>query len=223
MEIITTCARDYGTWADYYPPGEDRVDGVVIRRFPVDRPRDVRAFDRLSRRLRSHVRTATPADIETWMRAQGPYSTPLLDDLRARAGDYERFFFFTYLYATTYFGLPEVAQKAWLLPLAHDEWMIQLPFWDGFFQRPAGFIFNTPEERDFLKRRFPARGSTARWSGSASTFPRTCGRSAFGNATASRARSFCTSAASMRRRASIGYSRISNATSVTTTMRFSSC
>jgi glycosyltransferase involved in cell wall biosynthesis len=156
VEIITTCARDYGTWADYYAPGIEYVDGVAIRRFAVDRPRDPRAFDRLSRRLRAHLRAATTAQAEEWMRAQGPYSTGLFDYLRASAGEFERFFFFTYLYASTYFGLPEVAEKAWLLPLAHDEWMIQLPFWDEFFQRPAGFIFNTPEERDFLKRRFPA-------------------------------------------------------------------
>jgi glycosyltransferase involved in cell wall biosynthesis len=155
VEIVTTCARDYLTWADYYPSGVEDVDGVAVRRFPVDRPRVPKEFDRLSRNLRAHLQRATEAEGEAWMRAQGPYSTSLLDYIREHADDFERFFFFTYLYATTYFALPLVAEKAWLLPLAHDEWPIQARFWDEFFSRPAGFVFNTPEERAFLQRRFP--------------------------------------------------------------------
>ena len=63
--------------------------------------------------------------------------------------------FFTYLYATTYFGLPLVANKALLAPLAHDEWPIYASMWNEFFDRPAGFLFNSPEEREFLQGRFP--------------------------------------------------------------------
>ena len=33
VEILTTCARDYITWANDYPVGTDRVRGVTVRRF----------------------------------------------------------------------------------------------------------------------------------------------------------------------------------------------
>ncbi len=155
IEIVTTCARDYGTWADAYAPGVDDIDGVTVRRFPVDAPRAPAAFDRSSRALRSHLRTASPAEQDAWMRAQGPYSTPLLEYLAAERERAALFVFFTYLYATTYFGLPLVAEKALLVPFAHDEWMLAAPMWDAFFRRPAGFVFNTPEERALLERRFP--------------------------------------------------------------------
>lgn len=155
VEIVTTCARDYGTWANVYPPGVERVDGVTVRRFPVDAPRDPAVFDRLSRRLRRRLRSAPPAEQEAWMRAQGPYSTPLLDYIAAQRDAFELFAFFTYLYATTYFGLPPVADKAVLVPFAHDEWPIHASMWDAFFARPAAFAFSTPEERAFLQRRFP--------------------------------------------------------------------
>ena len=33
VEVLTTCARDYVTWANEYPEGVDRVRGVTVRRF----------------------------------------------------------------------------------------------------------------------------------------------------------------------------------------------
>jgi glycosyltransferase involved in cell wall biosynthesis len=155
VEIVTTCARDYGTWADAYAPGIERLDGVTIRRFPVDAPRNRETFERLSRALRARLRRASLAEQEAWMKAQGPYSTPLLDHIATRRDDFELFVFFTYLYATTYFGLPPVAEKAVLVPFAHDEWPIHASIWEAFFRLPAAFAFSTPEERAFLKRRFP--------------------------------------------------------------------
>ncbi|MDQ3313952.1 MAG: hypothetical protein M3505_04880 [Verrucomicrobiota bacterium] len=45
--------------------------------------------------------------------------------------------------------------KAYLAPLAHDEWPIYFSMWDEFFSLPDELIFNTTFERDFLGRRFP--------------------------------------------------------------------
>jgi hypothetical protein len=46
VEVSTTCARDYVTWRNEYPPGEGRVNGVAVRRFPVRRERVVKTFGR---------------------------------------------------------------------------------------------------------------------------------------------------------------------------------
>jgi len=88
------------------------------------------------------------------MRAQGPISSALLDFLKAQKETYDAFLFFTYLYATSYFGLPIVREKAYLAPLAHDEWPIYLSMWDRFFAQVPRFIFNTESERAFLRQRF---------------------------------------------------------------------
>ena len=34
LTVVTTCALDYLTWADHYPPGEAEVNGVRVLRFP---------------------------------------------------------------------------------------------------------------------------------------------------------------------------------------------
>jgi glycosyltransferase involved in cell wall biosynthesis len=155
-EVLTTCALDYMTWENFYPAGEEKAGPTLIRRFPVDVRRDVPAFNRLSEKLVAKGKGATLQEQETWMQAQGPISTALLDYLRTEQGSYDLYIFFGYLYATTYFGLPLVKDRALLAPLGHDEWTIYFPMWDQFFALPSGFIFNTPEERSFLVRRFPA-------------------------------------------------------------------
>ncbi|CAN5520214.1 glycosyltransferase family 4 protein [soil metagenome] len=154
-EVLTTCALDYMTWEDYYPPGTQQTGGTIIHRFPVDQPRDVEAFNRLSSELHARQAEATIAEQEEWMRAQGPMSSALLAYLEENREEYDRFLFFGYLYATTYFGLPLVQEKALLAPLAHDEWTIDFTMWDRFFARPQRLIFNTTFEREFLERRFP--------------------------------------------------------------------
>lgn len=154
-EILTTTAADYMTWKNVFPAGQSRVSDVEVRRFSVDRPRDVRAFDGLSRRIVNEP-TASIDTQEQWMRLQGPLSSGLQDHLRSEGSGYAAVVFAGYLYATAYFGLPHVEERAILIPLAHDEWPLQLSLWDPFFARPRGFIYNTEEERDLVVGRFPA-------------------------------------------------------------------
>ena len=155
VHVLTTCARDYSTWENHYPPGVEFIEGVSVHRFPVDRKRNTRIFDDLSANIINRLDSAGEAEQIRWMQEQGPCSTPLLAYLRDNVAEYEAFYFFTYLYATTYFGLPIVGNKAILVSFAHDEWPIWLNMWEPFFERPRHFIFSTPEERDFLRRRFP--------------------------------------------------------------------
>jgi glycosyltransferase involved in cell wall biosynthesis len=153
-EVLTTCARDYMEWANFYPEGKEQIGPTVVRRFLVDQPRDVDAFNRLSADLHSRQNDTSLAEQEAWMRAQGPLSTGLFDYLGSAGNAYDAVIFFGYLYATTYFGLPLVRDKAWLAPLAHDEWTIYFSMWDQFFRLPVGLFFQTEAEQDFLERRF---------------------------------------------------------------------
>jgi glycosyltransferase involved in cell wall biosynthesis len=155
VEIITTCAINYTTWENYYRPGVEELYGVKIRRFPVMHPRDIAAFNQVSEKIASRLSEVKLEEQEAWMRAQGPYSPELLRFVETYAGQYDAFIFFSYLYATTYFGLPKVKDKAYLTPLAHDEWPIYLTMWNDFFTLPQAVLFNTVEEQAFLKNRFP--------------------------------------------------------------------
>ncbi|MBD1905970.1 glycosyltransferase family 4 protein [Funiculus sociatus GB2-A5] len=154
-EILTTCALDYISWQNYYSPGVVDISGVKVRRFQVTKQRNIEAFNHLSENLYPRLKEVPIEQQEAWMLAQGPFSADLVAYVEKHKHEYDVFIFFTYLYATTYFILPLVAEKAYLVPLAHDEWPIYMSMWEKFFEKPCGFVFNTVEERDFLKARFP--------------------------------------------------------------------
>jgi glycosyltransferase involved in cell wall biosynthesis len=154
VDVLTTCARDYMTWKNEYPSGHSYEEGVHVQRFPVDRPRDVAHFNRLSERIRFDVEGSSISSQEEWMRAQGPVSRAMESHVRVHRFRYDAFFFFSYLYATTYMLLPLVEEKAFLVPFAHDEWPLRMRIWDEFFKRPQCVVFNTPEEHDFIRAQF---------------------------------------------------------------------
>jgi glycosyltransferase involved in cell wall biosynthesis len=153
-EILTTTAQDYMTWANAFPPGVEVHDGVTLRRFAIDVERDVPRFDRLSRRLVRAPRPSLAAQ-ERWMGEQGPMSLDLLRYLASERANYDAFVFVSYIYATTYFGLPLVADRALFVPLVHDEWPLRFSMWNRIFALPRGYAYNTIEERDFTAKRFP--------------------------------------------------------------------
>jgi glycosyltransferase involved in cell wall biosynthesis len=152
VEVITTCAIDYMTWKNEYQPGIEVLNGVCVRRFPVDYERDVSKFGKFSEKIFGNTHTYEE-EIE-WMKLQGPYSTKLLNYIKNNKDNYTYFIFFTYLYCTTFFGLPLVKEKALLVPTAHDEPPIYLSIFKSLFKDPRRFICNTEEEKNFIISRF---------------------------------------------------------------------
>src|SRR5688572_10675521 len=66
------------TWENFYPPGDEELGATAVRRFPVDRPRDVESFNRLSGELHSRQEEASLAEKENWMRTLQDGRTNLL-------------------------------------------------------------------------------------------------------------------------------------------------
>jgi glycosyltransferase involved in cell wall biosynthesis len=148
VEVLTTCALDYTTWADHYPPGESCINGVPVHRYPVDRPRNWPQSQKRTFQLVSSKHSLL--DELEWIQEQGPISTPLLNAISAVRDQYDVFLFFTYLYATTFFGLPLVSDKAILVPTAHDEPYLKLPLFRPTFNLPQVIIYNTEAERQMV-------------------------------------------------------------------------
>ncbi|HWQ20768.1 MAG TPA: glycosyltransferase family 4 protein [Methanotrichaceae archaeon] len=160
VEVITTCAKDYITWKDEYSPGREEINGVSVLRFPVDRQRDMRKFSHISEKVFGQAHSEA-RELE-WMKEQGPYSTGLLDYLKGNNDRYDCFIFVTYLYCTTFFGLPLVKDKAILLPTAHDEPPVYLSIFRPIFSLPKAMIFNTEEEKHFVDSMFKSQNTPSR-------------------------------------------------------------
>ncbi len=152
VEVLTTCALDYMTWANHYRPGVEEINGVTVRRFPVKEPRNVPKFNKLSERV-LRVPHGYLEELE-WMRQQGPEAPGLLDYLHQEGQSYQAVIFFTYLYYSTFHGLPIVPERSLLVPTAHDELPIYLTIFRSTFHLPRFIIYNTEAERRFVEKRF---------------------------------------------------------------------
>lgn len=151
IEVATTTARDYWTWENEYTAGLTWVDGVPVRRYPVEkrRARLFRAYER-----RAFVEPHALSDELAFLDAQGPVTPELAEHLRRRGRDFDHVLFFQYIYWTTVFGLPVVPERAVLVPTAHDEPAIRLTMYRRVFHLPRAIAYNTEEERAMVERRF---------------------------------------------------------------------
>lgn len=155
VEVLTTCARDYLTWADWYKPGIEVINAIPVQRFPVAAPRDLDAFNAFSHKVLGGLHS--DADEMEWMRQQGPYAPALFEAISAQYDRFDVWVFMTYLYCSTFFGLPRARGKAVLVPTAHDELPIYLRIFQRLFSMPRYIIYNTPTERAMLNQLFDLR------------------------------------------------------------------
>jgi glycosyltransferase involved in cell wall biosynthesis len=116
-------------------------------------------FSQLDRKVLN--RTASRDEELLWLKEIGPYSSDLINYVERHSQNYDLFFFFTYLYATTTLILPLVKEKSILVPTAHDEPPIFARFFDDFFALPRALVCSTHEELQFVRRRTkePGRGA----------------------------------------------------------------
>ena len=166
VTVFTTTARDYLTWAPYYPVGTTTDDGVTVRRFAVDPPDPERSAD-LVRHL--GLNPGDPVLEAEWAKAQGPVSRDMLTALRdvgarhppvpdtggclAPAGVRPRVVaLWTYLYATSQMAMPIVRDRAIVVPLAHEEPMLRFALTRGVIRSARALAFMVPEEQALVRQ-----------------------------------------------------------------------
>src|SRR5262249_9845656 len=143
IEVVTSCATDYATWAEVYRPGPDRVGGIAVRRFAVE-PRDPEALEALSRHVVDQPHRAR--DEEDWLRALGPWSPAFAASVRERLPALDAVVCFTYLSAFTVDAARTAGRKCLLVPTAHDEPPIHLALYRPVFQGAGALGFCSAPE-----------------------------------------------------------------------------
>jgi glycosyltransferase involved in cell wall biosynthesis len=174
VEVLSSCATSYQDWANIYPEGVSDVNGVKVTRFASATPRDKTGFKAVSRHIRKrkpyqkilrllglldfyekfapHV--VTEYDNYNWAKTQGPNIPGLIEHLQQQHHKYDVLIFFTYLYYPTVIGLQVAPHKSILIPTAHDEPPIYLPFFAELFNAPKAILYNTISEKRFVNNLF---------------------------------------------------------------------
>jgi glycosyltransferase involved in cell wall biosynthesis len=148
IEVVTTCARDYVTWRNERPAGPEMINGIAVRRFPVDHERDPRVFGRHSERVFNH--THSIGDELTWLDSEGPTSRGLVDHL-VRNDAFDFVVVFSYRYYHAYHLARKLAHKAVLVPTAERDPAIALRIFGPIFRSVRAIMYNSHEERAMIQ------------------------------------------------------------------------
>ena len=149
VEVLTTCARDYVSWKNELPAGEDKVNGVRVRRFPVSKPRNTDDFGRRSKVVFEQPHSI--ADEVKWLHSEGPASTALVQHVAANAGQFDFFLFFSYRYYHAWHGIRAVPSRAVLVPTAERDSAIGLGIFQPTFRAARAVMYNSFEERALIQ------------------------------------------------------------------------
>lgn len=175
VDVLTSCALEYVTWANWYPAATTEINGVRVHRFATQYERQVDSPERveMERKLKKWSRPEEWAGMgwlrmwgralvgktvrrysQLWAQSQGPYTPELITYLRRHHRQYDALIFITYLYYPTVAGLNIAPHKSIFIPTAHDEVPIYLPVFRSVFHKPRAILFLTPAEKRFVHHLF---------------------------------------------------------------------
>ena len=149
VEVWTTCATDYVTWRNELTAGEERINGIPVRRFAVTRERDPLTFGRCSERVFNQPHSV--ADELEWLDEEGPTSPSLISHVEKHAGEFDFLLFFSYRYYHAFHGTRAVSSKAVLIPTAERDPAIGLSVFAPIFRGVRALMYNSPEERAMIQ------------------------------------------------------------------------
>jgi len=148
VEVLTTCARDYITWKNELPAGEDTVNGIRVRRFPVSRPRRPDDFGRRSARVFEH-RHSVREELG-WLTSEGPTSPAMIRYIRRQRLAFDFFVFFSFRYYHAWHGIRAVPDKAVLVPTAERDPAAGVSIFGPVLRGARALMYNSLEERAML-------------------------------------------------------------------------
>lgn len=148
VEVFTSTARDYITWAHYYQTGTDIVNQIPVHRFEVKEARNPERFGHIQKLIFEAEHTLE--DEYHWQEEQGPLMPHLLDELENREAEFAYFFFFSYRYYHSFYGIKRFKDKAILVPTAEHDEVVYLRMFKDFFNLPRAIVYNSHEEKQMI-------------------------------------------------------------------------
>ncbi len=150
VQVLTTRAFDYITWKDHYHKGDEIINNIPVKRFSVAKPRNPERFGRLQHNILQNEHRKE--DELKWMEEEGPFSPSLIRHIDEHKNDFDYFFFFSYRYYHSYWGINSVPEKSILVPTAEHDPIVHLRIFKDLFKKPQAFIYNSLEERKMINR-----------------------------------------------------------------------
>jgi len=161
IDILTTCAKNYHTWANEYPEKTEIINEIRVFRFKNSKIRDVNKVVKFEEKI--FYNRHSKKDEHDWIKENGPNCPGLIQYIRDHYNEYQIFIFFTFRYYTSYFGIQAAKEKAYLVPEAEDDPALKLSTTHEIFQNVNGILYNVPEERKLILNRVQFDENAKKW------------------------------------------------------------
>ncbi len=150
VDVLTTCSKQFlSDWKNYLPVGEEKIEGVSVKRFRVN-DRNTLLFDMINGKLMKNQKIP-PAE-ETKFINNIINSDTLCQFITEH--DERTYIFTPYMFGTTYFGSKIRPQHSYLIPCLHDESYAHMSIYKSMFEGVRGLMFNSKSEMNLAKRIF---------------------------------------------------------------------
>jgi glycosyltransferase involved in cell wall biosynthesis len=151
VRVLTTCARDYITWRNEFPPGDERINGVTVERFAVTRERDrnLLEFSRISRQVFTQ-RHSLNEELQ-WLDEEGPVSPALLARLTRSGTEFDFVIVFSLRYHTAFHAARLVPERTILVPTVEREASLGLALFPPVLRGVRGIMYNSFEEQAMIR------------------------------------------------------------------------
>ncbi|MFZ4668656.1 MAG: glycosyltransferase family 4 protein [Microthrixaceae bacterium] len=153
VHVVTSCATSYADWANEFPVGAERLDGVTVHRFPVAAARDNERFIPL------HHRAVAWRDDPLWPWAQQRWSQTMGPDLvgvdptleqLAATSDATILVGYHYAHGQRLTRVAAAYGPTIVIPTAHPEGAFYVGAVRGMFDHADRVICLAPEEGDLI-------------------------------------------------------------------------
>lgn len=150
VEVWTTCAQSHYTWENFYEPGVESNNGIIVRRFPITHWEKGR-WAELEVRLATQS-TLTADESYSWL-ASGPHSVPLYEYVSRHSIDFDVVIALPYTMPLIHYAAWSALDRVVLWPCLHHEPYAYLEPVRLLLESVWGVMFNSPEEADLAIRR----------------------------------------------------------------------
>lgn len=148
ITVLTTTAKDYLSWENFFPTGETVIEKIPVIRFKVKHPRRYHRFISIQNKV--FFQEHSDNEEKKWIKENGPFVPKLIKYIKQHRADFDFFIFFSFRYYTSFEGVFAAKLKSLLVPTAEEDEAIQLNIVRNFFKQPAGIIYNSIEEKELI-------------------------------------------------------------------------
>lgn len=143
MEVWTTCARSHYDWKNVHPVGQEQLEGVLVRRFPITRW-DPHNEAMLNVRLTSQGILSADDQIR-WLEC-GAHSAPLYAHITRHAAEFDALVALPYAMPLIHYAAWAAPERMIVWPCLHDEPCAYMEPIRLLLENVWGVMFLSPEE-----------------------------------------------------------------------------